>query len=152
MLSAWWAPLITLPMGTAVPLSDELLSAAKVGAPASKAKAKKAAAKKKVTAADLAQHMSLLTSMLPQLAEQLASVKERQDALNNQVATGSKPDQSRLISNHSFLVTVLVYGWQCKLRWGARLLALDLCLPMPRISCGGSCCGGCLCAGFGSSG
>ena len=71
--------------------------------------------------------------MLPQLAEQLTSVKERQDALNNQVATGSKPDQSRLISNHSFLVTVLVYGWQCKLRWGARLLALDLCLPMPRL-------------------
>ncbi|OLQ14720.1 hypothetical protein AK812_SmicGene1041 [Symbiodinium microadriaticum] len=132
MLSAWWAPLINAPFLWAVPLSDELLSAAKVG-PAGKAKAKKAAAKKKVAAADLAQQMSLLTSMLPQLAEQLTSVKERQDALNNQVATGSKPDQSRLISNHSFLVTVLVYGWQCKLRWGARLLALDLCLPMPRL-------------------
>ncbi|CAE7527751.1 unnamed protein product [Symbiodinium sp. CCMP2592] len=54
-----------------------------------KAKAKKAQAKRKVTTADLAQQMSLLTTMLPQLAEQLTAVKERQEQLEKHVQPGA---------------------------------------------------------------
>ena len=96
----------------AFPLSDDLLAAAKrwvteAGVdrtafysaqeepppedpgPIGKAKAKKAAAKKKVTTSDLAQQMTLLTSMLPQLAEQLSAVREKQESLEKQVQSGS---------------------------------------------------------------
>ncbi|OLP84103.1 hypothetical protein AK812_SmicGene35057 [Symbiodinium microadriaticum] len=95
----------------AVPMSEELLAiarrwaavthadraafysavedqvAADVG-PGGKAKAKRAAPKKKVTAADLAQQMSFLTAMLPQLAEQLTAVKEKQEDLEKKVQPG----------------------------------------------------------------
>ena len=95
----------------AVPMSEELLAiarrwaavtqadraafysavedqvAADVG-PGGKAKAKRAAPKKKVTAADLAQQMSFLTAMLSQLAEQLTAVKEKQEDLEKKVQPG----------------------------------------------------------------
>ncbi|CAE7635021.1 unnamed protein product, partial [Symbiodinium necroappetens] len=95
----------------AVPMSEELLAVARrwasvtqadraafysavedqaatdVGA-GGKAKAKRAAPKKKVTAADLAQQMSFLTAMLPQLAEQLTAVKEKQEDLEKKVQPG----------------------------------------------------------------
>ncbi|CAE7310474.1 unnamed protein product, partial [Symbiodinium necroappetens] len=57
--------------------------------PMGKAKAKKAAAKRKVTTSDLAQQMTLLTSMLPQLADQLSAVREKQESLEKQVQSGS---------------------------------------------------------------
>ena len=51
-------------------------------------KGKKAPPKKRVSTADLAQQLGQLASVLPQLSEQLSSMKQRQEDLEKQVQTG----------------------------------------------------------------
>ena len=97
----------------ALPLSEELLAAAKAWCSETpldriafysaveeppdlppKGRPKKApAAKKRVTTADLAAQVSQLSALLPQISEQLSSMRERQEALEKGQAVAPAPVQ-----------------------------------------------------------
>ena len=97
--------------------------------PAGKGRAgKKAAPRKKVTTADLAQQMGVLTSLLPQLTEQLTAMKERQEVLEKRVsagAAGSVASPPKPLHQQSFLPA----------RWSAVGKASGLGWPAPSDPC-----------------
>ncbi|OLP79636.1 hypothetical protein AK812_SmicGene40049 [Symbiodinium microadriaticum] len=97
----------------ATPLGDELLAAARawvaelgservafysaleeaqepVPVQEGKAKSKKANPKRRVTTADLAMQLGQLASVLPQLSEQLSTMRQRQEDMEKQMAAGAQ--------------------------------------------------------------